>query len=92
MACSSGHFEGERLGTPIPLLKRCQYAWEWRSYCQKPPKGRTLFVEAHPARTFSHALPLRSTPFVRAFPLFIPYEMTAGLQTYLNLNLNDDGL
>ena len=26
-----GHFEGERVGTPFPLLKICRNAWERRS-------------------------------------------------------------
>jgi len=29
----SGHFEGERVGTPFPLLKICRNAWERRSHC-----------------------------------------------------------
>jgi len=27
-----GHFEGERVGTPFPLLKSCRNAWERRSH------------------------------------------------------------
>jgi len=29
-----GHFEGERVGMPFPLLKSCRNAWEWHSHCQ----------------------------------------------------------
>jgi len=28
-----GHFEGERVGTPFPLLKSCRNAWERSSHC-----------------------------------------------------------
>jgi len=31
--CIRGHFEGERVGTPFPLLKSCRNAWERRSHC-----------------------------------------------------------
>ena len=31
--CASGHFEGERIGTPFPLLKLPWNAWERRSPC-----------------------------------------------------------
>ena len=31
--CNSGHFEGERVGTPFPLLKFPWNAWERRSPC-----------------------------------------------------------
>ena len=33
--CVGGHFEGQRVGTPFPLLKSCFNAREQRSHCQE---------------------------------------------------------